>query len=164
MPEIVLPLTIRDLTAEDLPLCPWLASAPYRASVTKGLELARRGEADYLAVCPPSRRPVALGGVDYSQTLGAGHLQHLEVHAALRSCGIGTLLIQAAEQRIRGRGLHRAELKVEENNLRARALYERLGYIAYGREPASWEAQAPDGSLSRYETVCMLMRKELPPP
>lgn len=161
MPEVVVPLTIRDLTAEDLPLCPWLASPPYLASVARGLELARRSEADYLAVCPPSGLPVALAGVAYSKTPGTGWLQHLEVHAALRSCGIGTLLVQAAEQRIRGRGLHRAELKVEERNPRARALYERHGYVAYGREPASWDAQSADGSLCHYETVCTLMRKEL---
>jgi hypothetical protein len=85
-----------DLTTEDLPSCPWLASAPYLASVAKGLERARRGEADYLA-------------------------------ASL-----------------------------------ARALYERLGYVAYGREPASWATEAADGSLTHYETVCALMRKELP--
>ena len=162
MPEVVVPLTIRDLTAEDLPSCPWLAPAAYLASVAQGLECARRGEADYLAVCPPSGLPVALGGIIYSQTPGTGRLRHLEVHAALHSCGIGTLLIQAVEQRIRARGLHRAELKVEECNPRARALYERLGYVACGRAPASWDVQSADGCLSRYETVCTLMRKELP--
>jgi ribosomal protein S18 acetylase RimI-like enzyme len=162
MPEVVVPLTIRDLTAEDLPSCAWLGSAPYLASVARALERARRGETDYLAVCPPSGLPVALGGADYTKTPGAGRLQHLEVRAALRSCGIGTLLIQAAEQRVRARGLRRAELKVEECNPRARALYERLGYIACGREPASWDTEGADGSLSRYETVCTLMRKQLP--
>lgn len=162
MPEVVVPLTIRDLTAEDLPLCPWLASAPYLASVAEGLDGVRRGEADYLAACGPAGLPVALGGVGYSQIPGAGRLKHLEVHAALHSCGIGTLLIQAAEQRIRARGLHRAELKVEESNPRARALYERLGYAAYASEPASWDTQSPDGSPGRYQTVCTLMRKELP--
>lgn len=164
MPEVVVPLTIRDLTADDLPSCPWLSPAPYRASVASALERASRGEADYLAVCGPSGLPVALGGADYSKTPGAGRLQHLEVHAALYSCGIGTLLIQALEQRIRARGLRQAELKVEERNPRARALYERLGYVAYGREPASWDTEAADGSLTRYETVCTLMRKELPGP
>ena len=86
------------------------------------------------------------------------------VDGALQSCGIGTILIQAAEQWIRARGLHRAELGVEECNPRARALYERLGYVAYGREPASWDEEAPDGTITRYETVCTLMRKELPKP
>jgi len=66
-----------------------------------------------------------------------------------------------AEQRIRARGLHRAELGVEECNLRARALYERLGCVAYGSAPESWDEDAPDGSVVRYETVCTLMRKEL---
>jgi RimJ/RimL family protein N-acetyltransferase len=58
-------------------------------------------------------------------------------------------------------GLHRAELGVEECNPRARALYERLGYVASGSAPESWDEDAPDGSVARYETMCTLMRKEL---
>lgn len=79
----------------------------------------------------------------------------------LPSCGIGSLLIDAAEQRIRARGLRRAELAVEMNNPRARALYERLGYVACGSRPEQWDERADDGSVSRYHTVCTLMRKEL---
>jgi hypothetical protein len=47
-------------------------------------------------------------------------------------------------------------------NPRARALYERLGYVAYDRKPEAWDEEAEDGSVRRYETVCTLMRKELP--
>lgn len=162
MAQVVIPLTIRDLTPEDLPSCAWSGSAAHLASIARALERAGRGEVDYLAACPPSGLPVALGGVDYAKFPGAGTLWQLAVHGALQSCGIGTLLIRAAEQRICARGLHRAELAVEENNPRARALYERLGYVAYSRQPQSWYEQAPDGSISRYETVCTLMRKELP--
>jgi ribosomal protein S18 acetylase RimI-like enzyme len=157
-----MPLTIRDLTAADLPSCAWWVSAWDRDQLRETLERARRGDVDYLAVCPPSGLPVALGGVDYTLAPGAGTLWQLAVHGALQSCGIGTLLIEAAEQRIRDRGLHRAELGVEEDNPRARALYERLGYAAYGRRPEAWNEQAEDGSVRRYETVCTLMRKELP--
>ena len=89
-------------------------------------------------------------------------MRQLAVDDALRSCGIGTIHIRAAEQRIRARGLRRAELGVEEDNPRARALHERLGYVAYGRKPAAWDTEAPDGSITRYETVCTLMHKELP--
>ena len=85
----------------------------------------------------------------------------MTVHPALRSCGIGTILIRAAEQRIRARGLCRAELGVDELNQRARALYERLGYLAYGHKPEAWDEEAADGSVTRYETVCTLMAKEL---
>jgi ribosomal protein S18 acetylase RimI-like enzyme len=69
----------------------------------------------------------------------SGFLWQLAVHPALQSRGLGTLLVHAAEQRIRDRGLRRAELAVEESNprarARARALYEHLGYAAYGRKP-----------------------------
>jgi len=160
--EVVIALTIRDLTPEDLPSCTWSGSATHLASIAGALERASRGEVDYLAIFPPSGLPVALGGIDYTKTPGAGTLWQLAVDGALQSCGIGTILIHAAEQRIRARGLHRAELGMEECNPRARALYERLGYIAYGREPASWDEESPDGTIRPYETVCTLMRKELP--
>ena len=109
----------------------------------------------------PSGWPVGLGAIDFTRRPGAGNLWLLEVHPVLQSCGIGTLLISAAEQRIRARGLDMAKLSVEESNPRAQALYERLGYVAYGSEPASWDAVAEDGSVFRYETVCTLMRKNL---
>jgi ribosomal protein S18 acetylase RimI-like enzyme len=73
-----------------------------------------------------------LGAIDYAKHPGAGTLTQLSVHGVLQWCGIGTIIIQAAEQRILARSLHRAELGVEERNPRARALYERLGYAAYG--------------------------------
>lgn len=161
-PEVVVPLTVRDLTAHDLPACAWSGTPAHLASVARALERARLGEVDYLAACPPSGLPVAIGGVDYAKAPGAGTLWQLAVYGALQSCGIGTILIQAAEQRIRARGLRLAELAVEECNPRARALYERLGYVACGREPAAWDEEAPDGSITRYQTVCTLMRKELP--
>ena len=165
MPEVVVPLTVRDMTTEDLDLQAgtWGWSDTHIAATAEALERARRGEVDFLAVCPPSGVPVATGGVDYTKPSGAATLWQLSVDGALRSCGIGTILIQALEERIRARGLDRAELGVDENKSRPRALYERLGYVAYGREPGSWDEETPDGSVVRYETMITLLRKELPP-
>ena len=36
--EVVIPLTIRDLTTEDLPSCAWSGSATHLASIAKALE------------------------------------------------------------------------------------------------------------------------------
>jgi ribosomal protein S18 acetylase RimI-like enzyme len=162
MPQIVIRLAVRDLEPGDLPSCAWSGKATHLAAITRALERTRLGEVEYLAACPPSGLPVGLGAIDYAKTPGAGTIWMLEVHPALQSCGIGTVLIHAAEQRIRARGLRRAELGVEDGNPRARALYERLGYAAYGSEPGSWDQEAPDGTVSRYETMLTLMRKELP--
>lgn len=163
MPEVVLPLTVRDLTVEDLELYSdsWGWSATHVAGTVETLERARRGEVDFLAVCPPSDVPIATGGADYTKPPGAATLWQLSVDGALRSCGIGTILIEALEQRIRAHGLHRAELGVDENESRPRALYERLGYVVYGTEPGGWDEEAPDGTVSRYETTIITMRKEL---
>jgi ribosomal protein S18 acetylase RimI-like enzyme len=160
--EIVVPLGIRDLASEDLPSCTWSGSATHLASVAQALDRAMFGEVEYLAACPPSGQPVGLCGIDYAKTPGAGTIWQLAVHGALQSCGIGTILIRAAEQRIRARGLHRAELSVEDSNPRARALYDRLGYRAYGHEPDSWDQEAPDRTITRYYAMVTLMRKELP--
>ncbi|GAB2882374.1 GNAT family N-acetyltransferase [Streptomyces mayteni] len=161
MESVVVDLTVRDLTTADLAGCGWSGSALHLEAIARELHRAERGEADYLVACPPADLPVGLCGVDYRAREGAGVLWQLTVLPALRSCGVGTLLIRSAEARVRARGLGRAELSVEENNPRARGLYERLGYVAYATEPDGWNELAPDGSVRRYETVCTVMRKEL---
>ncbi|MFD8598997.1 GNAT family N-acetyltransferase [Kitasatospora sp. NPDC059646] len=154
-------LTVRALTEADLPSCGWSGDAMHVRQLADQLRRMADGEIDYLAVCTPADLPVALGGIDYTVRPGAGTLWQLGVHPALRSCGIGTFLVRSAEHRIATRGLTRAELGVEDDNPRARALYERLGYRAYGREPDSWDVVAADGSIRRHETMCTLLRKEL---
>jgi ribosomal protein S18 acetylase RimI-like enzyme len=156
MTDVVVPLTVRDLTTEDLPALAWAGSGP-----TEALDRAGRGEVDYLIVCQPSRFPLATGGVDYTLVPGAGTLWQLSVHEAVRSCGIGTILVHALEQRIQERGLHHAELGVDDQFSRPRRLYERLGYVAYGNEPGSWPQVGPDGSSTLYETTITLMHKTL---
>ena len=160
--EIVVPLAIRDLTDADLRDCGWSGSRLHLEHVAKELVRVRRGEAEYLAACAArSGLPVGKGLIDYRTNPGAGTIGQLAVHPVLQSCGIGTALMLAAEDRIRARGLAHAELGVEVDNARAQALYERLGYVAYGSAPDGWDEEASDGSLRRYETTCVLMRKPL---
>jgi ribosomal protein S18 acetylase RimI-like enzyme len=158
---VVLEVSVRDLADADLADCGFAGTPFHLEQVAKELDRARRGEVDYLAVCAKADLPIAIGGVDYVPHPGAGSLWQLSVHPALQSCGIGTLLIQAAEQRIRARGLDRAELGVELSNPRARALYERLGYVAYDERLEAWDQQEPDGSITRYETLCTQLHKQL---
>ncbi|TDU89574.1 ribosomal protein S18 acetylase RimI-like enzyme [Kribbella voronezhensis] len=161
MAAVVLELTVRDLTDNDLPACSFAGSELHLMQVAEQLNRARHGELDYLAVCTKADLPVAIGAVDYVPHPGAGLLTQFGVHPALQSCGIGTVLVAAAEQRISARGLDRAELAVELSNPRARALYERLGYVAYGEVLESWDQQDSTGAITRYETPCTQMRKSL---
>jgi GNAT superfamily N-acetyltransferase len=157
--EVVVPLTVRDLVAADLPT---LGEPPTKViSMEKELERVRLGEVDYLAVCTPSGQPVGFGGVDYTKPAGGATIYQLTVVEALQSCGIGTILIGALEDRIRARGIRFAELGIDDARPRPRALYERLGYVVSGSELGAWDEDAPDGSVRHYETTITLFRKQL---
>jgi len=60
-----------------------------------------------------------------------------------------------------GRGLTFAAPGVEGNNSLARRLYQRLGYQASGRRPASWQYQDDDGVLRWHEATLTMLRKRL---
>jgi len=161
VPQITVPMTIRDLRADDLDQIGWSGSPCHIASVREQLGRVSCGEVEYLVACPPSGLPVGKLGIDFVKRADAGTMYQASVYAALQSCGIGTVLVAEAERRIRARGRQHAELGVEHDNPRARALYERLGYVPYGDEPAEWDEQGPDGVVARYRTTCTMMRKRL---
>jgi RimJ/RimL family protein N-acetyltransferase len=54
---------------------------------------------------------------------------------AYRGIGIGRRLLEAALARARGRGIERVELHVFSDNVRARHLYESVGFIVEGVHP-----------------------------
>ena len=161
MPELTVPVEIRDLTAADLEHLRWSGGRSHLLAIGQQLERAAAGLAAYLVACLPAGWPTGTLAIDYAALADAGLIHQVDVHALVRSCGIGTLLMAAAEQRISDHGREYAELSVEHGNVRARALYERLGYAAYGDEPTEWDEDMPDGSVQRHRTMCAMMRKRL---
>lgn len=161
MAQIAVRVIVRDLTAGDVASMGWSGSPAHLVSVREQLGRVPSGEVEYLAACLPSGVPVGKAEIDYARRPGTGTLCQAAVHPVLQSCGIGTLLVRVAEERITARGYAAAELAVEHDNPRARALYERLGYIAYGSEPDEWDAEGADGRIVRHRTMCTLMRKSL---
>jgi ribosomal protein S18 acetylase RimI-like enzyme len=159
-----LQLHVRDLSENDLPAIDWSGGPLHPRYVGEALQRrAAAGDVDYLAVCGPNDQPIAIGGIDYAISECAGTLYQLSVVQSLQSRGIGSYLIEAAEQRIRARGRSVAELSVEEENIRARTLYERLGYVGFGTETDSWETETPSGGREIHRAQCIRMRKDLRP-
>jgi ribosomal protein S18 acetylase RimI-like enzyme len=159
--DLVVPVEIRDLTAADLEHLRWSGGRSHLIAIGQQLERARAGLAEYLVACLPAGWPAGTLAIDYAAVAGAGLIHQVAVLDLVRSCGIGTQLLAAAEQRIADRGREYAELSVEPDNPRARSLYERLGYAAFGDEPAEWDEDMPDGSVRRHRTLCTMMRKRL---
>jgi ribosomal protein S18 acetylase RimI-like enzyme len=154
-------LAVDDLRADEVAGLTWSGNPAHLRSVAAALDRAAQGLEDYLVVRAPGGEPLAKMRIDYASEDGTGVFSQLATMDRLQGLGIATMLIGAAEQRVRARGLAFAALGVEDDNPRARRLYERLGYQASGRRPASWEYEDDDGVLRRYETTLTMLRKRL---
>jgi len=154
-------LAVGDLCDDDLAGLAWSGNPAHLRSVAAALQRAVQGLEDYLVARAPGGQPVAKMRVDYTSEADAGVFSQLAVMGPLQGLGIATLLIGAGEQRVRTRGRAFAALGVEDNNPRARRLYQRLGYQAAGRQHASWEYEDDDGVLRLYETTLTILRKRL---
>ena len=79
-------------------------------------------------------------------------LTNLHVHPTHRGRGVGTALIEAAEERAGGRGFRRLGISVADDNPEAARLYARLGYADSGRRHES-KYMYPDDSGAVVERV-----------
>jgi ribosomal protein S18 acetylase RimI-like enzyme len=154
-------LEVDDLVRDDLRSLGWSGGAAHLASVGRALDRVESGEVEYLVVRAPTGYPIAKGCIDYRVEPGTGTLCQLVTADELRGLGIGARLIAVAEARMRRRGVRTAELGVEDDNPRARALYERLGYSEVRRESAAWNIEDADGALILYEAELAVLRKRL---
>jgi GNAT superfamily N-acetyltransferase len=154
-------LAVGDLRAADLAGLAWSGNPAHLRSVAAAPQRAAQGLEDYLVVRAPGGEPVAKMRIDYTSEADTGVFSQLATMGPLQGLGIATMLIGVGEQCVRTRGLAFAALGVEDNNPRARRLYERLGYQAAGRQHASWEYEDDDGVLRLYETTLTILRKRL---
>ena len=63
----------------------------------------------------------------------AGHIVTLDMDPAERRRGLGTLLMQTAEEQMKQEGAGVMSLEVAENNPAARQFYRSLGFVTGGR-------------------------------
>ena len=125
---------------------PWLRLG---ATLETCLEMCRDPRYEmYVALGDGERCGVAI--VQDKGMAGSPYLKSIAVVEKLRSRGVGSALLDFAEARFRGEARW-FFLCVSSFNARARALYERRGYVAVGELPD----QVADGAS---ETV---MRKRL---
>jgi ribosomal protein S18 acetylase RimI-like enzyme len=154
-------LAVGDLRADEVAGLAWSGNAAHLRSIAAALDQAPLGLEDYLVARAPTGQPVAKMRIDYTREPETGVFSQLATMGPLQGLGIATTLIGTGERRVRARGLDFAALGVEDNNLRARRLYERLGYQASGRQHPSWETEDDDGVLRLYETTLTILRKRL---
>ena len=77
---------------------------------------------------------IVLGSVMVGHDGHRGNLYYVAVDPRRQRCGIGTLLVRAAERWLRDAGIRKIHLLVLDGNLAVASFYEKLGY---GRAPAT---------------------------
>jgi [ribosomal protein S18]-alanine N-acetyltransferase len=82
-----------------------------------------------------SSKPVAGFLVAEADTRGHGHIITLDVIAAARRFGVGSLLIRTAEDRLGAAGCHSVELETAVDNISALSFYKRHGYSVISTSP-----------------------------
>ena len=106
--------------------------------------------------CEPATEPEV-----HRHLPGVPRLDHLEVPGPFWGRGIGTALIGAAEDTARQLGHERIALGVGLDNLKARRLYERLGYSDWGHGTVvgTWVEYPDAGPPVTLSEVCDMLVK-----
>ena len=81
MPNVTVPVVIRDLTEADLDVIQWSGTASHLASVREQLRRVESGEVEYLVATASSGLPIGKAGIDYTQHAGVGTIYQAAVLA-----------------------------------------------------------------------------------
>jgi GNAT superfamily N-acetyltransferase len=152
---------IRSLEPAELPLVEKML--PRFPGVHEGRVAAQqRGEGRYLFVWIGSE-PAGHAYLSPSGRLDHPEIRDVAVSESHRREGLGTLLMDAAEEHARRAGAGWLGLAVALDNLGARAFYDRLGYVDAGAEQftISYESLGDGGVTREVVERCTYLRKRV---
>ncbi|HEY0961783.1 MAG TPA: GNAT family N-acetyltransferase [Pseudomonadales bacterium] len=121
--------SVRELKSRDLPLLraalpDWTPAEPpgVGLSTHRWLTLIQRIDG----------KEVPVGLAEYQQVVDEGHLLGIAIMPASRGRNLGSQLLQAVLDEMRGSGCTRCLLEVRRSNIAAQALYERAHFTLDG--------------------------------
>jgi ribosomal protein S18 acetylase RimI-like enzyme len=163
--RVVLPLevTIRECARDDLPGLEWWGMfSHHREIIEDAFARQERGE-NLMLIAFANGSPVGQAWIELAVRAdeGAGLLWAVRVHPVLQGLGLGARLLEAAERALRERGFAWAEIGVEKDNPRARALYERVGYRLHRELREEYGYTPPGGQPVRHVIDQWMLRKDL---
>jgi ribosomal protein S18 acetylase RimI-like enzyme len=83
------------------------------------------------------------------------------VKSEYRDQGLGTAIMNFVESDMKQRGFTSIRLNVARNNIKARKLYERLGYRVIGSDPGLWNYQDQYGTWQTVKEPAWKMLKQI---
>lgn len=104
---------------------------------------------------------LASGRAELADGERSGYLYAFRVRPAFRGQGIGSQLLQAAEDELRVRAFERAVIAVAQDNPAALRLYESRGYVRFAEDPGEWSYIDHRGQLQRVTEPAFILEKRL---
>jgi ribosomal protein S18 acetylase RimI-like enzyme len=160
--------TIRHVQLNDLPALEWDGQYHhYRAVFQRAFDEAQAGQRVLLlaeaAEAVVGQVFVQLNSSEqqFADGAGRGYIYALRVRSEWRNHGLGSRLVQAAEDELRARGFQTAVIAAGKDNPDARRLYERLGYRVFTEDPGVWYFTDVNGVQQVLEEPCWVMEKSL---
>lgn len=123
---------VNSLSLEDIGALTWAEEPSYALSIRERWRFVEAGQVVYLAVRDHQGNILSVGGVSFCVSPDCGRIFALLTHPEFRSLGLGSCLIGALEEVAHSRLMRSVSIGVEDVNLRALSLYERLGYEMVG--------------------------------
>lgn len=161
-------IVIRLATAEDIPALEWGGEFwRLRTRFEKAYEQQEAGHRLMLIAAlneyPVGRLIVQLarGNPAYVNGISRAYLYSLHVMMPLRRQGIGTALIEVAEQLLIERAYKWVTIAVAKDNDEALDLYRRLGYRIFREDPGQWSYVDPAGEEHQVEQPSWVLQKRL---
>jgi ribosomal protein S18 acetylase RimI-like enzyme len=97
----------------------------------------------------------------FADGVSRAYLYSLRVRPEWQGRGLGTRLIDAAEQELRARSFAVAVISAGKDNPRALQLYQRLGYRIFAEDPGVWYFVDVNGQPQSAEEPCWVLEKSL---
>ena len=160
-----LELKIRQCARQDLPQLEWFGLyTDHRQLIEEAFRRQQGGEVIML-VADLDGFPVGQAWLDLRAraTDSVGVIWALRVFPLLRNHGIGTRLLIAAERLLFERSYRWVELTVDQQEPRARRLYERLGYRSAGSTEGLLSYTTPEEKSVALNLQLWILRKRLHP-
>lgn len=162
-------LVIRTITSEDLPDLEWDGEyTHFRGMFLDAYKNQKHGNSVLWAA---ELSGVGIIGQAFVQLISSrleladGHMRayiySVRVQSSYRNLGIGTKIMDTAEDDLRQRGFSYATLNVGKENPNAQRFYERLGYTAIAEEAGNWSYLDHKGKRRYVHEPAWRMQKKL---
>ena len=165
---VEIPVTLRMAVRADLAKLEWYGQyAHYRQLFRRAFRDQQAGRR-FILVATTNDFPVGMVIIQLQSNerkvadgVTRAYLYSLRVMEMFRGKGIGTRLIQEAENVITDRGFQWATIAVAKDNHSALRLYERLGYHIFKDDPGQWSFLDHQGKVCRVNEPCWLLEKNV---